>query len=193
MRIFLRQIRPAVVVLALFTVICGLVYPLAVTAVGQVAFRSRSNGSVLEVKGQPVGSSLIGQVFVDPKYFHSRPSSAGNGYDGMASSGSNLGPNNPTLLSTIADRVSAYRTENNLSVGVEVPVDAVTASASGLDPQISIANALLQAPRVAAARGISVAAVLAAVTAHTQNRPLGFLGDPGVAVLPHNIALDQVG
>ena len=193
MRIFLRQIRPAVVVLALFTVICGLVYPLAVTAVGQVAFRSRSNGSVLEVKGQPVGSSLIGQVFVDPKYFHSRPSSAGNGYDGMASSGSNLGPNNPTLLSTIADRVSAYRTENNLSVGVEVPVDAVTASASGLDPQISIANALLQAPRVAAARGISVAAVLAAVTAHTQNRPLGFLGDPGVAVLPLNIALDQVG
>ena len=193
MRIFLRQIRPAVVVLALFTVICGLAYPLAVTAVGQVAFRSRSNGSVLEVKGQPVGSSLIGQVFVDPKYFHSRPSSAGNGYDGMASSGSNLGPNNPTLLSTIADRVSAYRTENNLSVGVEVPVDAVTASASGLDPQISIANALLQAPRVAAARGISVAAVLAAVTAHTQNRPLGFLGDPGVAVLPLNIALDQVG
>ena len=193
MRIFLRQIRPAVVVLALFTVICGLVYPLAVTAVGQVAFRSRSNGSVLEVKGQPVGSSLIGQVFVDPKYFHSRPSSAGNGYDGMASSGSNLGPNNPTLLSTIADRVSAYRTENNLSVGVEVPVDAVTASASGLDPQISIANALLQAPRVAAARGISVAAVLDAVTAHTQNRPLGFLGDPGVAVLPLNIALDQVG
>lgn len=193
MRIFLRQIRPAVVVLALFTVMCGLVYPLVVTAVGQVAFHHRSNGSMLEVKGQPVGSSLIGQVFVDPKYFHSRPSSAGDGYDGMASSGSNLGPNNPTLLSTVADRVSAYRTENNLGVGVEVPVDAVTASASGLDPQISIANALLQAPRVAAARGISVAAVLDAVTAHTQNRPLGFLGDPGVAVLPLNIALDQVG
>ena len=193
MRIFLRQIRPAVVVLALFTVMCGLVYPLMVTAVGQVAFHHRSNGSMLEVKGQPVGSSLIGQVFVDPKYFHSRPSSAGDGYDGMASSGSNLGPNNPTLLSTVADRVSAYRTENNLGVGVEVPVDAVTASASGLDPQISIANALLQAPRVAAARGISVAAVLDAVTAHTQNRPLGFLGDPGVAVLPLNIALDQVG
>lgn len=193
MRIFLRQIRPAVVVLALFTVMCGLVYPLVVTAVGQVAFHHRSNGSMLEVKGQPVGSSLIGQVFVDPKYFHSRPSSAGDGYDGMESSGSNLGPNNPTLLSTVADRVSAYRTENNLGVGVEVPVDAVTASASGLDPQISIANALLQAPRVAAARGISVAAVLDAVTAHTQNRPLGFLGDPGVAVLPLNIALDQVG
>jgi potassium-transporting ATPase KdpC subunit len=179
-------------VLAIFTIVCGVIYPLAVTAVGQTAFNHRANGSITSLNGQAVGSSLIGQTFTAPGYFHARPSAAGTGYDGMASSGSNLGPNNPGLLKTVADRVAAYRTENNLSDQVPVPVDAVTASASGLDPEISVANARLQAPRVAQARGVTVSAVQQVIAANTQERPMGILGDPGVAVLALNIALDRM-
>jgi potassium-transporting ATPase KdpC subunit len=193
MKSLVRQLAPAAIVLALFTVTCGVAYPLAVTVVGQVAFRSAANGSIIKVDGRAVGSRLIGQNFADPKYFHPRPSAAGNGYDALTSGGSNLGPNNPDLLTSVAARVSAYRTENALAPTQPVPVDAVTASASGLDPEISIANARLQAPRVAAVRGLDVDKVLAAIDAHTLDRPLGFLGDPGVNVLTLNIALDATG
>jgi K+-transporting ATPase ATPase C chain len=174
------------------TVICGLVYPLVITGVGQVAFSSKANGSMVSADGRVVGSKLIGQNFTEAKYFHPRPSAAGtNGYDGDASGASNLGPHNAELLKTIAQRVTAYRKENGLASSVAVPSDAVTASASGLDPEISIANARLQAPRVAQARGMTTAAVLKLVSAHTGGRDLGVLGDPGVNVLELNLALDR--
>ena len=191
MKSFLRQLAPAVIVLAVFTVICGVIYPLVVTGIGQVAFKSAANGSIMHVDGQAVGSRLIGQSFADPKYFHPRPSAAGAGYDGLASSGSNLGPNNADLLAAVATRVTAYRTENALTDGQLVPVDAVTASASGLDPEISVANARLQARRVAKVRGLDIDIVLTAIDAHTVTRPLGILGDPGVNVLAVNIDLDS--
>ena len=191
MRAFVRQLLPAVVALLVLTVITGVLYPLVVTGVAQVAFHDKANGSIVKVDGVAVGSSLIGQQFADAKYFHPRPSAAGSGYDGTASSGSNLGPTNPDFLKTVADRVSAYRDENKLAAGQLVPVDAVTASASGLDPDISIANARLQAQRVADARNLPLATVLAAISAHIDDRPLGVLGDPGVNVLAVNLALDR--
>jgi potassium-transporting ATPase KdpC subunit len=191
-RLLLRQLRPAVVALLAFTVLVGVVYPLTVFVVGQVAFRDRADGSLVRRDGIVVGSSLLGQAFGEARYFHPRPSAAGDGFDAMASGGSNLGPTNPALLDAVAARVDAYRTENGLPVGATVPVDAVTSSASGLDPHISPANARLQAPRVAAARGLPVDDVLALVAAHTDDRPLGFLGDPGVNVLALNLALDDL-
>jgi K+-transporting ATPase ATPase C chain len=190
MKSFLRQLRPAVLAIVVLTVLCGVIYPLAVTAVGQVAFNHRANGSIITVNGTKVGSELLGQSFVDAKYFHPRPSAAGAGYDGTASSGSNLGPTNPALLDAVKQRVEDYRTENDLAPTQLVPVDAVTSSASGLDPQITVANARLQAARVAKARGLSVDSVLAMVEQHTTSRPLTILGDPGVNVLQLNIALD---
>lgn len=190
MKSVIRQLRPAVSLLLGLTVLLGVVYPLAVTAVGQVAFPHRTDGSIIEVDGVPVGSELLGQTFVSPEYFHGRPSAAGDGYDATASGGSNLGPRNPDLLATVAERIDAYRAENGLSDDVAVPVDAVTASASGLDPHISIANARLQAERVASARGLPLSTVLAAIDDHTDARPLAVLGDPGVNVLRLNLALD---
>ena len=190
MRGFLRQLVPAVVAVVAFTVLCGVVYPLVVTGVAQVFFRDKANGSLVKVDGTVVGSSLIGQQFSDPKYFHPRPSAAGTGYDAFSSSFSNLGPTNPDLLSSVEDRVKAYREENGLAGTQSVPVDAVTASASGLDPDISVANAKLQAARVAKARGMSVDEVLKLVAQHTTGRQWGFLGDPGVNVLRLNLALD---
>jgi K+-transporting ATPase ATPase C chain len=180
-------------VLVILTILTGVIYPLAVTAVAQVAFHDKANGSIVKVNGVAVGSKLIGQPFAAPKYFHPRPSAAGTGYDGTNSSGSNLGPTNPALLSAIADRVKAYRAENQMPDSQLVPVDAVTSSASGLDPEISIANADLQATRVAAARNLPVAAVLQVVHANITERPLGVLGDPGVNVLGVNLALDRAG
>ena len=191
MRAFLRQLRPALVALAVFTVLLGVVYPLVTTAVAQVAFPDEADGSLIERDGVVVGSSLIGQPFAAPEYFHPRPSAAGAGYDGSASSGSNLGPLSPDLLAAVAERVAAYREENGLPDTVAVPVDAVTASGSGLDPHISIANARLQAPRVAAARGLEVAEVAALIDAHTAGRTFGILGEPGVNVLELNLALDD--
>ncbi len=201
-----RQILPSFVMLLVFTVITGLAYPLAVTGVAQLLFHDQANGSIIERDGRPVGSELIGQPFTRPEYFHARPSSAGDGYDGSASSGSNLGPTNPKLLygqkddpSTkdvdesyegIQQRVAAYRQENGLDAGTRVPVDAVTGSGSGLDPYISIANARLQAPRVARARNLAVGRVLQLIDQHTDHRDLGFLGEPGVNVLELNLALD---
>lgn len=190
MRAFTRQLGPAVLALVVFTVIAGLIYPFVVTGVAQVAWNDKANGSLIKKDGVVVGSSLIGQNFSDPKYFHPRPSAAGTGYDGLSSSFSNLGPTNPDFLATVQDRVAAYRQENNLPESQQVPVDAVTASASGLDPDISVANAKLQAARVAAARGVTVDQVLALVNRHTTGRTWGILGEPGVNVLELNVALD---
>ena len=190
MRAFVRQLRPALVAIALLTVVLGVVYPLASTAIAQVAFHDKANGSLIERDGQVVGSSLIGQTFTAPEYFHPRPSAAGAGYDGSASSGSNLGPLNPDLLAAVDERVAAYRAENGLDPSMPVPVDAVTASGSGLDPHISVANARLQASRVARARGLAVDVVLAQVDDHTDGRSLWVLGEPGVNVLELNLALD---
>jgi K+-transporting ATPase ATPase C chain len=190
MNAFLRQLRPAFLAVVVFTVICGLAYPLAVTAIAQVGWKDKANGSLIERNGVVVGSKLIGEQFTSPQYFHPRPSAAGDWYDGAASSGSNFGPTNDDYLSTVADRVAAYRKENGLGPNGLVPVDAVTASGSGLDPQISVRNAELQAPRVAEARGLELDEVLALIEVHTSERPLGILGDPGVNVLELNLALD---
>jgi K+-transporting ATPase ATPase C chain len=184
-----RQLLPALLMTIVMTVLLGLVYPLVTTAVGQVAFGGKADGSIVEVDGRPVGSSLLAQSFTEPEYFHPRPS-AGD-YDGLASGASNLGPGNPDLLQAVAERVKAYRAENHLADDVQVPVDAVTASGSGLDPQITPANARLQARRVADARGIPVRAVLDAVARHTQDRQWGFLGEKGVNVLELNLDLDR--
>jgi K+-transporting ATPase ATPase C chain len=192
MRAFIRQLRPALIAVIVFTALTGLVYPMLITGIGKVAFSDKADGQLIRVNGQVVGSSLIGQTFVAPKYFHSRPSAAGAGYDGSASSGSNLGPLNPDLLKAVNDRAAAYRTENGLAADAMVPVDAVTSSGSGLDPHISIANARLQANRVAVARGLPVAQVIDLISRHTDGRSLGVLGEPGVNVLQLNVALDAL-
>jgi K+-transporting ATPase ATPase C chain len=186
-----RQLSAAVVIFLALTVFTGLVYPLAMTGVAQVLFPNRADGSLVKRDGEVVGSRLIGQNFSGPRYFHPRPSAAGDGYDAMSSSASNLGPTNPDLISEVRKRVAAYRAENRVPAGTAVPADAVTASGSGLDPHISVANARLQAPRVANARGMSVASVLDLIDEHTDGRSLGFLGEPGVNVLELNLALDS--
>ncbi len=188
-----RQLRPALVALLVFTLLTGLVYPLVMTGLAQVIFGDQANGSLIrDESGNVVGSRLIGQPFSSEAYFHSRPSAAGDGYDGSASSGSNLGPTSADLHASVAERVAAYREVNGLADDALVPVDAVTASGSGLDPHISIANALLQLPRVADARGISEDEVRSLVEEHTDGRFLGILGEPGVNVLELNLALDEV-
>jgi potassium-transporting ATPase KdpC subunit len=185
-----RQLVPALVVFLAFTVLTGVAYPLAVTGVAQVAFPGRADGSLIERDGEIVGSRLVGQSFSGPRYFHPRPSAAGEGYDAMASGPSNLGPTNEELLAAVRQRRIEYRRDNGLTAGVQVPVDAVTASGSGLDPHISLANARLQAPRVARERGLSLDRVLVLIDEHTDGRALGFLGEPGVNVLGLNLALD---
>jgi K+-transporting ATPase ATPase C chain len=185
-----RQLVPAVLMLAVFTVLTGVAYPLAVTGAARLFFADEADGSFLHRAGRVVGSSLIGQPFAAPGHFHPRPSAAGDGYDAAASSGTNLGPTNPDLLAAVAERVAAYRRENGLPADAAVPVDAVTASASGLDPHISVANARLQAPRVAMARGLAVDRVLSLVDRHTEARPFGLLGEAAVNVLRLNLALD---
>jgi K+-transporting ATPase ATPase C chain len=186
-----RQLFTGVLMVLAMTVLTGLMYPFVVVGVSQAAFKTKADGSLLTVGGKDVGSSLLGQTFTGEKYFHPRPSAAGaDGYDGLASAPSNLGPSNEELVADVARRVGEYRATNGLAADALVPVDAVTASASGLDPQISVANARLQAPRVARARSVSVEQVLAAVEAHTAARPLGVLGEPGVNVLELNLDLD---
>jgi K+-transporting ATPase ATPase C chain len=185
-----RQLLPALRILAVLTVLCGLAYPLLVTGVAQAAFGDEANGSLLtDEDGTVVGSSLIGQAFEGDEWFQPRPSSAGDGYDATSSSSSNLGPTNEDLLASVADRAEAYREANGLGADEAVPVDAVTGSGSGLDPHISIANARLQAPRVAEARGIDLDAVLELVDEHTEARPFGVLGEPGVNVVTLNLDL----
>jgi K+-transporting ATPase ATPase C chain len=192
MRALLRQLRPALLVTVVFTLICGVAYPLLSTAIGQVAFSSKANGSLIKRDGVVVGSKLIGQAFAAPQYFHSRPSSAGAGYDGSASSGSNLGPLNPDLLKAVQDRAVAYRQENGLAADALVPVDAVTGSGSGLDPHISLANARIQVTRVAKQRGLDASVVEQLVKKYTDDRQLMVLGDPGVNVVELNLALDAL-
>jgi K+-transporting ATPase ATPase C chain len=188
-----RQLRPALVALVLLTALTGVAYPLAITGIAQAAFPEQANGSLLrDGSGAVIGSRLIGQPFSDPGYFHPRPSAAGDGYDSSASSGSNLGPTSADLMGAVTERVAAYREENGLSADTAVPVDAVTASGSGLDPHISVANAMLQLPRVASARGLTEANVRELVDEHTDGRALGILGEPGVNVLELNLALDDL-
>lgn len=201
-----RQVLTGLGFLLAMTVLTGLAYPLAMTGISQVAFHDEANGSLVSKDGAVVGSALLGQVFTRPEYFQPRPSAAGDGYDGLASSASNLGPGSDKLLNGVADdpstpgmdesfagvrqRVAAYREANGLGPDDTVPVDAVTASASGLDPQISVANARIQAVRVARERGVPVNDVLRLVDANTQGRQLGVLGEKGVNVLLLNLALD---
>jgi len=184
-------IRPALVLFASMTVVTGLLYPLAVTGVAKIAFPSQAAGSLIEKDGKIIGSKLIGQHFADPKYFWGRPSATGPvPYNAAASSGSNQGPLNPALVDAVKARVEALRTADP-SNQAPVPVDLVTASASGLDPHISVAAANYQVSRIVKARGLSVQAVEALVAAHTQGRLLGFLGEPRVNVLQLNLALDN--
>ena len=187
-----RQLVPALLIFLVLTVLTGVVYPLAITGVAQVAFPSRADGSFVERDGVIVGSRLLGQGFSGESYFHPRPSAAGDGYDGASSSASNLGPTNEDLLSAVEERVTAYREVNGLPADAEVPVDAVTSSGSGLDPHISPENARLQAARVARVRGVPESEVLALVDENTDERSLGFLGEPAVNVLEVNLALDAL-
>ncbi len=186
-----RHVRPALTILLLMTLITGGLYPLAVTGIGQALFPSRVNGSIIERNGKAVGSALIGQAFVSPKYFWSRPSATSPfPYNAGSSTGSNYGPLNPALLKRVQDRVDllhAADPENTRAI----PVDLVTASASGLDPHISIAAAMVQVQRVARARNLSEAKVRTLVSVCTDSRSLGILGEPGVNVVRLNLALDE--
>jgi potassium-transporting ATPase KdpC subunit len=185
-------IRPAVVLLALFTLVTGLFYPLAVTGLAQVVFPAQANGSLLEQNGRVVGSALIGQPFDAPKYFWGRPSATSPfPYNAAASSGSNLGPSNPALTDAVQARIAALRVADPGNAE-PVPADLVTASGSGLDPHISVGAALYQAPRVARARGLDAAVVAQLVERYTEGPQLGLLGEPRVNVLKLNLALDGV-
>jgi K+-transporting ATPase ATPase C chain len=187
-----KQIRPAIVLTLVLCVVTGLVYPGVVTVLAQALFAQQANGSLVSVNGRVVGSALIGQLFTQPTYFHSRPSAAGNGYDAAASSGTNKGPTDAKLADTlIAGSVATVVAEDGARKGA-IPTDMVTASASGLDPDISPANAYVQVARVARARGADSAAVRTLVDAHVQGRQFGFFGEPRVNVLLLNIALDSV-
>jgi len=202
-----NELRPLVAVTALLMLITVVVYPLAVTGIAQGLFDRQAEGSLLEVDGVPVGSTLVGQTFAGAEYFHPRPSSAGNGYDGASSSGSNLGPTSDKLINGVRDdpgtpdvdesfsglvqRAAAYREENGLAAETRIPADAVTASASGLDPHISPANARLQAARVAQVRGVPEADVLGLVEDAVEGPVLGFIGAERVNVLKLNIELNE--
>jgi K+-transporting ATPase ATPase C chain len=190
-----RQSFSAIMATIVLTLIVGVLYPLAMTGLSQVFFKEQANGSLLRSgDGTVVGSALLGQNFAGAQYFHPRPSAAGSdGYDASASSGSNLGPTNQKLFDAVKDRAAAYRQENGLAADAPVPVDAVTASASGLDPHITPANAALQVPRVAKAHNMREADVRALVARYTEGRTFGFLGEPRVNVLQLNLALDGAG
>ena len=190
MKDLVSELRASIAATLLLAVLCCGVYPVVVWAVGQGLFSHQANGSLVRVDGKVAGSSLLAQGFTAPKYFHPRPSAAGQGYDAAGSAGTNLGPTSKKLIVSVKERVDAYRAENGLPPDARVPADAVTSSASGLDPHISVRNAVLQAARVAEARGLGEKDVLAKVGAHTEGRTLGFLGEPRVNVLTLNLSLD---
>ncbi len=192
MKDFFSETRSAIMSTLVLAVVCCGLYPLIVFGIGQLAFRDKANGSlIIDQAGTIRGSKLLGQGFTDPRYFHPRPSAAGNGYDAANSSGSNLGPTSKKLRDAIKERIAAYRSENGLSAGQEVPADAVTASGSGLDPHISPRNAQLQVARIAKSRGLSENQVRELIQQNTEGRDLGLLGDLGVNVLQLNLALDR--
>ena len=193
MKASLLELKASVLLTAVFVVLlCG-AYPLVVWVGAQALFPARANGSLIVDKDGAVrGSALLAQNFSSDKYFQPRPSAAGTGYDATSSSGTNLGPTSQKLADSIKAAVAAYRTANGLTADAPVPADAVTSSGSGLDPHISIANAELQAPRVARARGLPLETIRALIVRHTADRDFGVLGEPGVNVLLLNLALDQI-
>ena len=202
----LKQLRPALISVLAFTIITGFIFPFLITGIAQVIFPNQARGSLITQDGKIIGSELIGQTFAQPGYFHSRPSAAGGGYDAGASGGTNLGPTSSKLVKGIEDDpktkdadesysgipqlAAAYRKENGLAPDAPVPADAVTRSASGLDPEISPENAALQAPRVATARKMTEDNVRKLISENTSGRTLGILGEPRVNVLRLNLALD---
>jgi potassium-transporting ATPase KdpC subunit len=203
----LRQLRPALLSVLVMTVLFGLLFPGVITVLAQTALRKQANGSLIHQNGRIVGSKLIGQNFMSPRYFHPRPSAAGGGYDAASSAGTNLGPTSDKLINGmhkklhngkddpgsfigIKDLAAAYRKDNGLAADAPVPADAVTYSASGLDPDISPANAYDQTARVAKARSLKIEEVRKLVAAHIQDRQLRILGEPRVNVLELNLALD---
>jgi potassium-transporting ATPase KdpC subunit len=188
----LKQLKPALIIFLSMTVLTGIIYPLAITGIAQAIFPHQANGSLITQNGQVVGSSLIGQQFDSPKYFWGRLSDTGDHpYNASASSGSNFGSTNPALVQQVQARLQALHGADPSNTQ-PVPVDLVTASGSGLDPDISIAAAQYQAPRVARLRGISLDSVMALISQHIQGRTLGFLGEPRVNVLELNLALDAI-
>ena len=193
MKAFFSEIRGAVMSMLVLAVICCGLYPLIVFGISQALFHDKANGSlIVDQNGIVHGSKLLAQGFTAEKYFHPRPSAAGNGYDASSSGGSNLGPTSQKLNDAIKDRIGAYRKENGLGGNEPVPADAVTASGSGLDPHISLHNAQLQIARVAKARGLSEDKVRELVEQNTEGRDLGVFGEPGVNVLQVNLALDEL-
>jgi K+-transporting ATPase ATPase C chain len=193
MKEFLSHIRGAVVSTLVLAVVCCGLYPLIVLGISHTFFRDKANGSlIVDPDGAVRGSKLLGQGFAEAKYFHPRPSAAGNGYDATSSGGSNLGPTSRKLNDAIKERLAAYRAENGLSESAPVPADAVTASGSGLDPHISLQNAELQIPRVVKARGVPEEKVRELIRQNTNGRDFGVFGEPGVNVLQLNRALDQL-
>jgi len=193
MKALFSEIRGAVFATLILALVCCGLYPLVVFGISQALFHDKANGSlIVDQDGTVRGSKLLAQGFIADKYFHPRPSAAGNGYDAAGSSGSNLGPTSQKLNDAIKDRVDSYRKENGLKETDPVPADAVTTSGSGLDPHISLQNAELQTPRVAKARAVSEEKLRELIQQNTDGPDLGILGDPGVNVLRLNLALDQL-
>jgi len=188
-----KNILRSFLLLVIFTIILGFLYPLLITGISKIIFPYRSSGSLIKYEGKIVGSELIGQNFTGEQYFHPRPSAAGkDGYDPLSSGGSNYAPANEDFISAVKERISNLRKDNNLEDNIKIPSDAVTSSGSGLDPDISVGNAILQADRIAKKRNIPVAEINDLIQQNTAKRMLGFLGEPKVNVLKLNLLLDNL-